>query len=619
MVGELLERDAEIAALREAAADARGGVGRLVFVEGTAGIGKSSLLALAGDGLPTLRARGAEVERDIPFGAVRQLLERRIARLDVPDRARVLAGAAGLAEQVVGGVAARPDSRDAAAGLRHALFWAVANLADEEPLALVVDDLQWCDDASMRWLAYLAPRLEEVPALVVLAHRTGERGVPDEVMDALRQSARRLTPQQLSAEATGRLLVDAGAQVDDAVIDACHRATSGNPLLVRELGRAVAGRRPNADDMLRLGGVAIVDRVASRLRGLSPAAATLARAVAVLGPDCALATATTLADLDDSEAVGAADELVDAGLLASGRSLVFEHPIVATAVAETLGEHERAAHHLRAARVLHAEGADRGRVGGHLLPTEPRGDPWVAERLYEAGEAALTAGASVEAGHLLRRAVLEPPPADRRFAVLGLAGVAAFLVAGDDAERLLREAAELAPAGPDRLAAVYHLAEALSFRGRFADAVRALRAAGEGALDDATRLHAEALGAILEMGQAPKQAAETRLRALLRDAPPELPEARMATGALAYVLTIMGSPPRARGAGAPAGGHGGGSSRPCAAHRRSPPRWSWERRSRPSRTRTAPRHSASSCGRSRGRADRSCSIAAPASYSRQGR
>lgn len=543
MVGELLERDAELAVLREAAADARSGVGRMVLVEGPAGIGKSSLLALAGDGLPTLRARGAEVERDIPFGAVRQLLERRIVRLDMADRARVLAGAASLAEQVVGGGVPRLDTRDAAAGLRHGLFWAVANLADEAPLALVVDDLQWCDDASLRWLAYLAPRLEEVAALVVVAHRTGERGVPDVILDALRQSARRLTPAQLSAEATGRLLFDAGVQVDEAVIEACHRATSGNPLLVRELGRAVAGRRTDAGDMLRLGGVAIVDRVASQLRGLSPAGAALARAVAVLGPDCALGTAATLADLDDSEAVGAADELVGAGLLASGRSLVFEHPIVATAVAETLGEHERAAHHLRAARVLHAEGADRGRVGGHLLPTEPRGDPWVAERLYEAGEAALTAGASVEAGHLLRRAVLEPPPADSRFAVLGLAGVAAFLVAGDDAERLLREAAELAPAGPDRLAAVYHLAEALSFRGQFADAVRALRAAGEGALDDATRLHAEALGAILEMGQAPKQAAETRLRALLRDAPAELPEARMATGALAYVLTIMGTRP----------------------------------------------------------------------------
>ncbi len=97
----------------------------------------------------------------------------------MPDRARVLAGAAGLAEQVIGGVAARLDSGDGAAGVRHGLFWAVANLADEEPLALVVDDLQWCDDASLRWLAYLAPRLEEVPALVVLAHRTGERGVPD--------------------------------------------------------------------------------------------------------------------------------------------------------------------------------------------------------------------------------------------------------------------------------------------------------------------------------------------------------------------------------------------------------------------------------------------------------
>ena len=139
--------------------------------------------------------------------------------------------------------------------------------------------------------------------------------------------------------------------------------------------------------------------------------------------------------------------------------------------------------------------------------------------------------------------MLEPPAAERRFAVLGLAGAAAFLAASDDAEPLLREASVLAPAGPDRLVAVYHLAEALCFRGRFADAVRELRAAGMEALDDATQLHAEALCTILEMGHAPKQAAVERVRVLLRDAPRDLPEARMATGAVAFALAVIGSRP----------------------------------------------------------------------------
>ena len=179
MVGELLERDAELAVLREAAADARSGVGRLVLVEGLAGIGKSSLLAFAGDGLPTLRARGAEVERDIPFGPSASCSSAgsrvwtcptELVSLPVWPASASRSSAASPRDWTR--AMARPE-------LRHGLFWAVANLADEEPLALVVDDLQWCDDASLRWLAYLAPRLEEVPALVVLAHRTGERGVPD--------------------------------------------------------------------------------------------------------------------------------------------------------------------------------------------------------------------------------------------------------------------------------------------------------------------------------------------------------------------------------------------------------------------------------------------------------
>jgi predicted ATPase len=74
----LLERDDELESLRSVLQDAAGGGGRLALVEGPAGIGKSRLLAelrraAQEDDVRVLTARGSELEREFPFGVVRQL------------------------------------------------------------------------------------------------------------------------------------------------------------------------------------------------------------------------------------------------------------------------------------------------------------------------------------------------------------------------------------------------------------------------------------------------------------------------------------------------------------------------------------------------------------------
>src|SRR4051794_9008205 len=96
----MVEREREIAALAELLDAAPGGEGHVAWIEGPAGIGKSTLLAearrrAAGAGTQVLAARGSELEREFPFGVVRQLFESVVAGDE-----RVLAGAAAPAAAV---------------------------------------------------------------------------------------------------------------------------------------------------------------------------------------------------------------------------------------------------------------------------------------------------------------------------------------------------------------------------------------------------------------------------------------------------------------------------------------------------------------------------------------
>ena len=64
-----------------------------------------------------------------------------------------------------------PAARDPGYAWQHGLYWLASNLAADSPLALVVDDLQWCDGPSARALAFIARRLEEQPLALILATR----------------------------------------------------------------------------------------------------------------------------------------------------------------------------------------------------------------------------------------------------------------------------------------------------------------------------------------------------------------------------------------------------------------------------------------------------------------
>ena len=173
----LFDRVDDLTALDAALIEAIAGAGGVLLIEGPAGIGKTVLLEAlrrraAAAKMTVLTARGGELERGFGFGIVRQLLEGAVTGADGAERDRLLAGAARLAEPVFTDVAAAEDTGDVAFATLHGLYWLVVNLAERAPLLLAVDDAQWADEPSLRFLLHLAHRLAGLPVVVALTVRT---------------------------------------------------------------------------------------------------------------------------------------------------------------------------------------------------------------------------------------------------------------------------------------------------------------------------------------------------------------------------------------------------------------------------------------------------------------
>ena len=159
----LLERAEELERLTDAFEAAAAGSGRVVLAEGPPGIGKTTLLrACDADAVVTLRARGAQLEQDYAWGVVRQLFEDWLHGQPAAERERLLSGAAEPARAALGDAAVGDLQPFAAV---HGLYWLAVNVAERTPLVLVVDDAHWCDDASLRWLAYLSARVDGAAAV----------------------------------------------------------------------------------------------------------------------------------------------------------------------------------------------------------------------------------------------------------------------------------------------------------------------------------------------------------------------------------------------------------------------------------------------------------------------
>lgn len=449
----LVERDAEVAALDSVLVSARAGRGSVLLLEGPPGIGKTSLLALARrhgseGGMRVLRGRGTELEREYPLGVVRQCLGPALRRES--NRERLLHGAARLAGPAVLDVT--EEIVTPPAGLLHGLYWLVANLADESPLLMLVDDAQRADELSLRFLAYLASRTEELALAIVITARDAESAATGSLsgLEEIRRDPSVLTvrPRVLTPAGVADMLSGTGAgTVDDVFAGACRDATGGNPFLLGELvltlvEEGVPFIAAAVDRVTEVTPPTVARTAAATLARLGAAATALARAAATLGDGAGLDLAAQVGGVPAADAASLAAELAHCGLLDDSATLSFRHPLLASAVRAGLTTHERSAAHARAVEVLRARGAAPDRLAPHLLETLPGGDDATVSTLRVAAEIARTRGAMATAVALLERALAEPPEAALRAEVLLELGRAEFAASGADsaAESHLAEA-----------------------------------------------------------------------------------------------------------------------------------------------------------------------------------
>ncbi len=446
---DLVDRDRELLALAHALDVVAGGGSRVLLVEGPAGIGKSRLLSearrlAAQASMRVLLARGSQLEKAFGFGMVRQLFEPVL--IDPQHSDTLFSGAAASARGVFGSLDT-DEPADRTFAVLHGLYWLSVNLAANGPLMLAVDDLQWCDSGSLRFLAYLARRLEGLPVFLVATIRTGEPHEDEVLLGELYDVALPpVRPAPLSREATAGLVRERlGEQAAASFIATCYRTTSGNPLLLRQLLRAleveaVPPDASHADTVMAVGSRAVSSLVLMRLRRMPTDMTAVARAVAVLGDGAQLPTVASLAGLTESRAAAALAGLTRAEVVRGELPLDFVHPLVRDAVYRDLPPGERELQHQQAVSALRAAGAPHEQVAAHLLLTPRRGERETVELLRAAARTAADRGAIDSAVTYLRRALDEPVLGSQRIDVLLELGLLETLVDGPASTRHLEEA-----------------------------------------------------------------------------------------------------------------------------------------------------------------------------------
>ncbi|MFF7725396.1 AAA family ATPase [Streptomyces sp. NPDC008001] len=481
----LAGREPEEALLSAALQDLHRGRAALAGVHGPPGIGRSALLdrvaVLAGRaGVRVAAAQACPDETGRPYRLAAQLHS-------------------ALAHS--GHAAAPPPSGTAPDLERAALCRVFLSAARTEPLLLVVDDVQWADRASLRWLQALARRLAGTSLMLLTARSDAAPAGPDDRIEPCPLDAghavavHTIALGPLPDPAVGRLLAEPWHTPADPVFhEAAARAADGNPALLRAVLSQFArhGRRPTGEDLPRLADCAaeaVRQRTRHTLTVLPEELHGVLRVIAAAGPDCTPTMITALAGVHAPRALAL---LSGTGLLAPGDRPAFRHPAAAEAVLAGLSVQSREELHARAAALAHRMAAPDSAVARMMLSARPAGAAWAVGLLR--GEAARhrTAGRPADAARLLRRALREPVPPAQRVQLLTELAAAVLPSDPETADRHLRQAL-LAPAGTTAGPAWVRAAELLVARGDMAAAQPLIaRAAGRAApgSDEASALWA---------------------------------------------------------------------------------------------------------------------------------
>jgi DNA-binding CsgD family transcriptional regulator len=407
------------------------------------------------------RAAPGPLERHFPFGVVRALLEAPLRDASERERARLRDGAAEPAGALL--LDSTVPGGDATMLIAHSVLWLCSAMADERPLALVIDDAHWADRPSLEVLSYLARRVDDLPLLIALAARGDDPDAASDLLSPLGgvREATVLHPQPLTSQGAVALIHRVAPETPIEVCRNAHRTVAGNPWLLGELGRQIAVHGSAAIDDARdeAPPVTSIARnvVRRRLAGLTPCDRAVAEAFAVIGegaPDHIVAAVSGIA-LGDLAA--SRNALLAAGLLASDGS-GFAHNLIALAISDDLPP-ARCEHLYREnARALMAAGGDTDLIAGHLLRCGPHSDPEVSALLVRAAGDAARRGAPHTAAAYLERALRERAPGDDRGRILSHLAMVAFDAGLPDSRERLREALRAAHDRDSRIEVLTRLA-----------------------------------------------------------------------------------------------------------------------------------------------------------------
>ncbi|CAL9384318.1 hypothetical protein SUDANB176_01124 [Streptomyces sp. enrichment culture] len=494
----LLERRRELRALDTALAalrDTRGGTpqvprGGLLVFTGPGGMGKTALLArararaLARD-VTVFSGCGGANEQELAFRVVRRLLQPALAAMDRAELRTFLGSWYDIVAPALGlEAAARGTHTPDPIAVRDGLDWVMTRLVVQRaPVVLLLDDLHWADAESLDWLVSFAPRVADLPLLIVLAYRPDDLPPEAEPLRTLAGSlgARPYALAPLTAEGVARIIRDElGEGAEDGFCDECWAATGGSPFEAVELAvrlgeRNLKGARHELRAMRDLAAAVKGPGLIERLHGLGTSTVRFAYAAAVLGESVSRELAATIAVIGSEAAAEATEELRTARILAEGEGtgdgLSFVHPLIATTIHRSIPPALRVGLHNRAAEAVRAAGFGPTAAARHLLEVPCEGRTEAVACLREAAREYLRAGAPEAARRLLIRALQEPPPPEERAVLLHELACSTFLIEPTATVTHLREA--LAEPGLDpelRASVVYRLTQALAHTDRMAEA-----------------------------------------------------------------------------------------------------------------------------------------------------
>jgi DNA-binding CsgD family transcriptional regulator len=402
MPDTVVGRDRELEAAAQLLNRLKGGAAALVF-EGEPGIGKTTVLTeavgRAPEGSSVLSARPTKAEAGLAFASLADLLEPVIDRLmaELPEpQQRAIAVALLQEEPGPGGL----DQRAVCA----AALSVVRALAEEGPVLVAIDDVQWIDVPSSRALEFVLRRVEALPVGILACERIdGTRAVPLDVRAALpAKCCTRLRLEPLSLAALQRVLKESlGRTFPRRTLLRIERAAAGNPFFALELARVLPADASTApalaipDSLLGL--------VEERIAGLSePARQELLMAAAHGSPTVDLVLSADPGGR--ANALAALDEAVDAGVISvDGSQVRFSHPLFAEGVYASASIGERRAAHGQLAKLV--DGVEEG--ARHLaLAASSDPDSQLADVLDAAAEHARRRGAPDVAAELADQARL---------------------------------------------------------------------------------------------------------------------------------------------------------------------------------------------------------------------